>query len=213
MLAACLPYARWIDAFCDTGAFDPEQCRAVLEAGRGAGLGLRLHANQLGHGDGVKLAVELGAASVDHCTYLDDADIDALGSGQTVATFLPATDFSTRQPYPPARAVLDAGATVALATNTNPGSSNTTSMGFCIALAVREMGMTVPEAIYAATAGGAASLGLTDVGHLAPGARGDALVLEALSPVDFVYRPGVPLIAETFVAGQQVWSAELHRHP
>jgi imidazolonepropionase len=202
MLDACAPHCRWIDAFCETGAFTAEQCRAVLEAGRAAGLGLRLHGNQLGPGEGVRLAVELGAASVDHCTYLSDADIEALAGSRTVATFLPATDFSTRQPYPDARRVIDAGATVALATNTNPGSSNTTSIGFCIALAVRDLGMTVAEAVRAATRGGAEALRREDIGRLTPGARADAIVLEAASPVDFVYRPGVPLVRETFVAGR-----------
>ena len=139
MLAACAPLARWIDVFCEEGAFDADQSRAVLEAGRAAGLGLRVHGNQLGPGPGVRLAVELGAASVDHCTYLTDADVEALAGGDTVATFLPATDFSTRQPYPDARRVLDAGARVAIATNCNPGSSYTTSMAFCLALAVRDM--------------------------------------------------------------------------
>ena len=142
MLTAAAPHARWIDAFCEVGAFDADQCRAVLGAGRAAGLGLRLHANQLGVGPGVRLAVEMGCASADHCTHLAAADIEALASGDTVATFLPATDFSTRQPYPNARRVIDAGAKVALATNCNPGSSYTTSMAFCMALAVRDMGMT-----------------------------------------------------------------------
>ena len=138
----CAPHARWIDAFCERGAFDADQCRHVLHAGRDAGLGLRLHANQLGPGPGVQLAVELGCASADHCTYLSDDDVDALAGSDTVATFLPATDFSTRQPYPDARRVIDAGATVALATNCNPGSSYTTSMSFVIALAVRDLHMT-----------------------------------------------------------------------
>jgi imidazolonepropionase len=207
MLAACAPHCRWIDAFCETGAFSAEQCRAVLEAGRAAGLGLRLHGNQLGPGEGVRLAVELEAASVDHCTYLTDDDVAALAGSRTVATFLPATDFSTRQPYPDARRVIDAGASVALATNTNPGSSNTTSMAFCIALAVRDMGMTVSEAVRAATVGGAEALRREDLGRLAPGCRADAIVLDAASPVDFVYRPGVPLVRETFVAGVVAWAA------
>lgn len=207
MLDACAPRCRWIDAFCEAGAFTAEQCRAVLEAGRAAGLGLRLHGAQLGPGEGVRLAVEMEAASVDHCTYLTGADVEALAGSRTVATFLPATDFSTRQPYPDARRVIDAGATVALATNTNPGSSNTTSMAFCIALAVRDMGMTVEEAIHAATRGGAAALHRDDLGRLAPGARADAIVLEAASPIDFVYRPGVPLVRETFVGGRTAWVA------
>jgi imidazolonepropionase len=194
MLTSCAPHARWIDVFCERGAFDADQSRAVLEAGRRAGLGLRVHGNQLGPGPGARLAVEMGAASVDHCTYLDDADLEALAGGDTVATFLPATDFSTRQPYPDARRAIDAGVPVAIATNTNPGSSNTTSMSFCIALAVRDMGMTVEEALAAATAGGAAALRRTDVGRLGPGARADAVVLDATSYADLVYRPGVPLV-------------------
>ena len=200
MLDACAPLCRWIDVFCERGAFDADQSRAVLEAGREAGLGLRVHGNQLGPGPGVQLAVELGAASVDHCTYLADADVEALAASDTVATFLPATDFSTREPYPDARQAIDAGAPVALATNCNPGSSYTTSMSFCIALAVREMGMTIEEALLAATLGGAAALRREDVGHLAPGARANAVILDAPHYAHLVYRPGVPLIAETIVA-------------
>jgi len=194
MLAACAPHARWIDAFCEQGAFDADQCREVLVAGRAAGLGLRLHANQLGPGPGVQLAVELGCASADHCTYLSDADVDALAGSATVATFLPATDFSTRQPYPDARRVIDAGASVALATNCNPGSSYTTSMSFVIALAVRDLRMTATEALTAATLGGARALRRDDVGWLGPGSRADLVVLDAPSYTHLVYRPGVPLI-------------------
>ena len=201
MLAACAPHSRWIDAFCEHGPFDADQCRAVLCAGRDAGLGLRLHANQLGHGPGVQLAVELDCASADHCTYLSDDDIAALAGSNTVATFLPATDFSTRQPYPDARRLLDAGGTAALAANCNPGSSYTTSMPFCIALAVRDMRMTIDEAIWAATAGGAAALRRDDIGMVRPGARADLVILATDNPIDFVYRPGVPLVAATIVDG------------
>ena len=207
MLAQCAPHARWVDAFCETGAFTAEQCRAVLEAARGAGLGLRLHANQLGPGDGVLLGVEMGCASVDHCTYLDDRDIEALSGSPTVATFLPATDFSTRQPYPDSRRALDAGVTVALAANCNPGSSYTTSMPFCVALAVRELRMTPDEAILAATAGGAAALRRDDIGRLSPGSRAELIVLDASSPIDFVYRPGVPIVAMTMIGGTVVHGA------
>jgi imidazolonepropionase len=203
MLEACAPHARWIDVFCEEGAFDADQSRAVLEAGRAAGLGLRVHANQLGPGPGVRLAVELEAASADHCTYLTDDDIEALAASDTVATFLPATDFSTRQPYPDARRAIDAGVSVALATNTNPGSSYTTSMSFCIALAVRDMGMTPAEATAAATLGGANALRRDDIGRLSPGARADLIVLNAPSYVHLVYRPGVPLVRETLVAGSR----------
>ncbi len=201
MLAAAAPHARWIDAFCEVGAFDADQCRAVLTAGRAAGLGLRLHANQLGFGPGVQLAVEMGCASADHCTHLTDDDIAALASGSTVATFLPATDFSTRQPYPDARRVIDAGATVAIATNCNPGSSYTTSMSFCIALAVRDLRMTMEEALMAATLGGAQALQRTDVGRVSPGSRADMVVLDAPSYTHLVYRPGVPLVHMTIEQG------------
>ena len=202
MLEACAPECRWIDVFCERGAFDPDQARAVLVAGRDRGLGLRVHAAQLGVGPGVQLAVELDAASVDHCTYLSDGDVEALAGSDTVATLLPATDFSTRQLYPDARRLLDAGVGVALATNCNPGSSYTTSIGFCIALAVREMRMTAEEALQAATLGGAKALRRADLGRLAPGARADVVILDAPSYTHLVYRPGVPLVAATIVAGR-----------
>jgi len=196
MLAACAPHARWIDVFCEPAsahAFDGDAARAVLSAGRDAGLGLRVHANQLSAGPGVQLAVELGAASADHCTHLTDDDVDALASGTTVATLLPGVEFATRSPYPDARRLLEAGVTVALATDCNPGSCYTSSMPFCIALAVREMGMTPAEAVWAATAGGAAALDRGDVGRLGVGARADLTVLDAPSYRHLAYRPGVPL--------------------
>ena len=194
MLDAAAPYARWVDVFCDRGAFDGEQARAVLTAGRKRGLGVRVHANQLAAGPGVQLAVELGAASADHCTLLTDADVDALAGGDTVATLLPGAEFSTRSSYPDARRLLDAGAAVALATDCNPGSSFTTSMPFCIALAVREMRMTPAEAVWAATAGGARALRRDDVGVLTPGKRADVIILDAPSHLHLAYRPGVPLV-------------------
>ncbi|WP_428961656.1 imidazolonepropionase [Micromonospora fluostatini] len=202
MLHAAAPYARWVDVFCERGAFDADHARAILTCGQAAGLGVRVHANQLGPGPGVRLGVELGAASVDHCTHLDDADVDALagtarpdGTGTaTVATLLPGAEFSTRSPYPDARRLLDAGVTVALATDCNPGSSYTSSVPFCVALAVREMGMTPAEAVWAATAGGARALRRDDVGVLRPGARADLVILDAPSHLHLAYRPGVPLI-------------------
>jgi imidazolonepropionase len=194
MLDACAPRARWIDAFCETGAFDVDQARAILTAGQARGLGARLHAGQLGESGGVRLAVELGAASVDHCTFLSAADVDALAAGSTVATLLPGAEFSTRQPYPDARRLLDAGVTVALATDCNPGSSFTSSMPFCIALAVRELGMTPAEALWSATAGGARALWRDDIGVIAPGRRADLVLLDAPSYVHLAYRPGVPLV-------------------
>jgi imidazolonepropionase len=200
MLDACAPHARWIDAFCESGAFDVDQARAILRAGIARGLGARMHAGQLGESGGVRLAVELGAASVDHCTFLSAADIDALAAGDTVATLLPGVEFSTRQPYPDARRLLDAGVTVALATDCNPGSSFTSSMPFCIAVAVRDMGMTPAEALSAATAGGAAALRRGDIGEIAVGQRADLVVLDAPSYVHLAYRPGVPLISRVFRA-------------
>ena len=172
MLEACAPHARWVDVFCERGAFDEDQAREILRAGEAQGLRGRLHANQLGHGPGVRLAAELGLVAVDHCTYLDDADVAALADSGTVATLLPGVEFSTRQPYPDARRLLDAGVSVAIASDCNPGSSYTSSMPLCVALAVREMGMTPAEATYAATAGGAAALDRTDVGRLVPGCAG-----------------------------------------
>src|SRR6266536_5533282 len=198
MLKAAAPYARWVDVFCERGAFDAEQARTVLRAGIDAGLRARVHANQLAQGPGVQLAVELGAASADHCTHLSDADVKALADCGTVATLLPGAEFSTRSPYPDARALLDAGVTVALATDCNPGSSYTTSMPFCIALAVREMRMTTEEAVWSATAGGARALRRTDLGRLDPGARADLVVLDAPSYRFLAYRPGVPQIAQVW---------------
>ena len=203
MLDACAPHARWIDVFCDQGAFDVDQARTILQAGKAKGLGARLHANQLGHGDGVQLACEVSAIAVDHCTYLSDADVDALASSGTTATLLPGVEFSTRSPYPDARRLLDAGCYVALATDCNPGSSYTTSMPLCIALAVREMGMTPGEALLAATQGGAGALDRDEVGHLQVGATADIAVLDAPSYLHLAYRPGVPLVHAVFIEGRQ----------
>jgi imidazolonepropionase len=202
MLAACAPQARWIDVFVERGAFDAAAARAVLTAGISAGLGARVHAAQLGPGPGPALAAEVGAASADHCTHLTDADVGALKDAGVVATLLPAAEFSTRSPYPDARRLLDAGVTVALATDCNPGTAYTTSMPFVVALAVRELGMTPAEAVHAATAGGAAALRRPDVGVLRPGARADLALLEAPSFVHLAYRPGVPLVGTVVRAGQ-----------
>jgi imidazolonepropionase len=202
MLEAAAPHARWIDVFCEAGAFDADQARAILLAGRAHGLAGRLHANQLGPGPGVQLACELGLTAVDHCTYLDDADVAALAGSGTVATLLPGVEFSTRSPYPSGRRLLDAGVTVALASDCNPGSCYTSSMPLCIALAVREMGMTPAEALWSATLGGARALGRDDVGRLAVGAAADYAVLDAPSHVHLAYRPGVPLVSATGVGSR-----------
>ncbi len=207
MLEACAPHARWIDAFCERGAFDADQARAVLDAGEAVGLRGRLHANQLGPGPGVRLACERGLLAVDHCTYLDDADVEALRDSGTIATLLPGVEFSTRQPYPDARRLLDAGVRVALASDCNPGSCFTSSIPLCVALAVREMGMTPAEAVHAVTATAAASLdldGADGVGRLVPGRRADLVLLDAPSHVHLAYRPGVPLVAGVWQGGRPV---------
>jgi imidazolonepropionase len=205
MLRACAPLARWIDVFCDTGAFSEDETRAVLSAGVAAGLQPRIHGNQLGPGPGARIAVEFDAASVDHCTYLSFEDVAALAGSRTVATLLPGADFGTRSPYPDARRLLSAGVTVALATDCNPGTSYVTSMPFVMVLAVREMRMTPAEALYAATAGGAKALRRSDVGYLAPGASADLVVLDAPSFVHLAYRPGAPLVAQTWKRGERMF--------
>jgi imidazolonepropionase len=198
MLQAVAPYARWIDVFCEphsAHAFHVEEARKVLTAGAAAGLGLRVHANQLGPGPGVQLAVELGAASVDHCTYLDDADVDALAAAAdtTVATLLPGVEFCTRSPYPDAARLRAAGVSLGLATDCNPGTCYSSSMPWVISLAVRELGLTPDQALLAATAGSAKSLGRTDIGRLVLGNRADLTVLDAPSYLHLAYRPGVPI--------------------
>lgn len=208
MLDAVAGMVQWVDVFCEDGAFDGAQSERVLRAAAAKGLGLRVHGNQLGEGPGVQLAVRLGAASVDHCAYLSDADVDALAGSDTVATVLPACDLSTRQPLAPARRLLDAGATVAIATNANPGSSYTTSMAFCVATAVLQMGLTVDEAVWAATRGGARALRVDSgdgaVGVIRPGARADLHVLDAPSTTHLAYRPGVPLTWAVWRQGRRI---------
>ena len=202
MLEAAAPHARWIDVFCERGAFDDDQARRILEVGAVAGLRGRLHANQLGPGPGVRLAAELGLTAVDHCTYLEDADVDALRDSGTIATLLPGVEFSTKQPYPDARRLIDAGVRVAIASDCNPGSCYTSSVPLCVALAVREMGMTPAEAVHAATFRGAEALDRDDVGALVVGRRADLMVLDAPTHVHLAYRPGVPLVTATWKDGR-----------
>jgi imidazolonepropionase len=204
MLDACAPSSKWVDVFCEEGAFGADECLAVLAAGQAAGLAPRVHANQLGYGPGIKVAVEVGAASADHCTFVSDADLDALASSRTVATLLPLAEFSTRQPYPDARRLLDAGVIVAIATDCNPGSSFSSSMPLGVALAVRDLHLTTREAVWAATAGGAMALRRDDIGHLGVGARADVVMLDAPSHAYLAYRPGVPQIAAVWQAGRRV---------
>jgi imidazolonepropionase len=204
MLSGAAAHAKWIDVFCDRGAFDVDQAREILTAGIAAGLAPRIHANQLANIGAIELAVELDCASADHCTHLSERDIELLAGSNTVATLLPGAEFSTRSAYPDARRLIDAGATVALATDCNPGSSYTTSMPFCIAVAVREMHMSPAEALWSATAGGAAALRRTDVGHLGLGAAADFVILNAPSHQHLAYRPGVNLIGQTWRNGKPI---------
>ena len=204
MLTAVSPFAKWIDVFCDRGAFDADQALQILRTGEAAGLMPRIHANQLEAGGGIEVAVACDAASADHCTHLTERDVELLAGSNTVATLLPGAEFSTRSPYPDARRLIDAGATVALATDCNPGSSYTTSMPFCIAVAVREMHLTPEQALWSATAGGAKALRRTDVGHLGIGARADFSILNAESHTHLSYRPGVNLIHQVWQSGQLV---------
>ena len=205
MLETCAPNAKWVDVFCDVGAFDVDQSRAILKAGIAKGLQPRIHANQLTQGGGVQLAVELDCASADHCTHLSDADIEALAGSNTVATLLPGAEFSTRATYPDAKKLFAAGATVALATDCNPGSSYTTSMSFCIAVAIRDMGFSPEQAIWSATMGGAKALRRNDIGALSVGMRADLSILSAPSFRHLGYRPGVDQISQVFKAGKTIY--------
>ena len=203
MTDAAADVATGVDAFCEEGAFDVDQCREVLTAGAAHGLAVHVHANQLRPGGGVQLAAELGALSADHCTHLSDDDVAALRDASVVAVLVPAAEFSTGSPYAPARRLVDAGVTVALATDCNPGTSFTTSMPFVVALACRQQRLRPLEALRAATLGGAAALG-ADAGHLRPGARADLVVLDAPSPTWLAYRPGVDLVRSVLRGGQVV---------
>jgi imidazolonepropionase len=205
MLDAALPHSKWVDVFCDIGAFDVDQSREVLKAGIAKGLLPRIHANQLAAGGGVQLAVELDCASADHCTHLSAEDIDALAGSNTVATLLPGAEFSTRATYPDAKKLFAAGVTVAIATDCNPGSSYTTSMAFCMAVAIRDMGFSPEQALWSATLGGARALRRKDVGALSVGMRADLVLLGAPSFRHLGYRPGVDQISQVIKAGKSIY--------
>ena len=204
MLENARQHAKWIDVFCDRGAFSVAEAREILEAGIAAGLMPRLHANQLENLGAIPMAVELDCASVDHCTHLTAEDIAALSGSNTVVTLVPGAEFSTRSQYPDARRLVAAGVTVALATDCNPGSSFTTSMPFCIAIAVREMGLTPDQAVWAATRGGAKAL-RNNKGSLTVGSTADFVVLDAPNHIHLAYRPGVQLVEKTFIGGELVF--------
>ena len=196
--------AKWIDVFCDRGAFTAEQSESILRAGMAHGMIPRIHANQLEAGKGVQLAVSLNAASADHLSNSTAADIELLASSSTVATLLPGAEFSTHLQSHLGRKFLDAGATVAIASDCNPGSSYTTSMPFCIATAVSLLGFTVEEAVLAATFGGAQALRRDDIGQLRVGMKADLVLLDAPSYIHLAYRPGVNLVHSTYKSGRAV---------
>jgi imidazolonepropionase len=204
MLDAVAPHAKWIDVFCDRGAFSPDQTRQILKAGIAKGLLPRLHANQLEPGEGIKVGVELGAASVDHISHFNDSDIAALANSNTVATFLPGAEFSTRSKYPDARPMFSAGIQVAIASDCNPGSSYTTNISLMVALAVREMFFTPEQALWSATKGGALALRRNDVGYLSVGAKADFTILSSNSYLHLAYRPGVNLIEQVWRNGNKI---------
>jgi imidazolonepropionase len=204
MLDAALPFSKWIDVFCDKGAFSVDDARTILKAGMAKGLLPRIHANQLQEGQGVRLGVELDAASVDHVSHLSERDIQALSTSKTVATLLPGAEFSTRSAYPDVRPLLEASITVALASDCNPGSSYTTSMPFIIAIAVREMHFSPEQALWSATMGGAKALRRDDIGHLFEGARANFSILNADSYIHLAYRPGVQLVEQVWRDGLQI---------
>lgn len=204
MLESVSENSKWIDVFSDRGAFDPDQTRRILKAGIAKGLKPRLHANQLEQGMGISIGVEFDAASVDHVSHFTDGDIALLAGSNTVATLLPGAEFSTRSAYPDARRMLEAGVTVALASDCNPGSSYTNNMSFIIALAVREMYFTPEQALWSATAGGAAALRRTDIGRLTPGALADFAILTSPSYIHLAYRPGVDQIEQVWRNGRRI---------
>lgn len=190
MLDKCAPYAKWIDVFCDTGAFEVSEAREILQAGINKGLKGRIHGNQLGHTGGAKLAAEMKLASIDHGTYLSDEDIEHLAASEVTVTLLPATEFFTNSPYPDGKRLLDSGLQIALASNCNPGSSYLSSMSINMSIAVREMKMTPAQALYAATKGGAQALQLEDVGHLQISATANLIIWDAPSYQHITYRFG-----------------------
>ncbi len=196
--------AKWVDVFCDKGAFSEDQSRRIYDAGIAHGMIPRIHANQLQRTNAVQLAIELGAASADHLSNSNDEDIQALAASKTVATLLPGAEFSTQHEGKLGRKFLDAGAKVAIASDCNPGSSYTTSMPFCIAAAVSLMGFTVEEAVLAATLGGAQALRRSDIGKIAPGFQADLALLESESYIHLAYRPGINLISQTYKSGRAV---------
>jgi imidazolonepropionase len=201
MLDACAPFAQFCDVFCDDAAFTVDETRRILEAAKHHGLGVRVHADQLGRVGAAALAADLNAASADHLDHATDDDLAEMRRAGTAAVLLPAVSLSMRMPYPDGRRIWDSGVTVALATDCNPGTAYVESMPFVVALASLNVGLTPEEALWAATSGAARSLGLADRGHLVPGSLGDLVVLDAPSYLHIPYRPDRDLIAAVVKRG------------
>ncbi len=204
MLDEVAPYADFCDVFCDDAAFTVDEARTVVASAQAAGLGIRMHTEQLSRNGGAQMAAEVGAASADHLDHATDGDLRALADAGTAAVLLPTVSFSMRLPYPDARRVWDSGATVALATDCNPGTSYVETMPLVIALASLEMGLTPEEAVWAATRGAALSLRLEDRGVIAPGAVADLVVLDAPSYTHLPYRPDGGLVSQVVKRGRVV---------
>jgi len=186
--------AEFCDVFVDRGAFGVDSARTIFEAAARQGLAARLHAEQLTHTGASLLAAELGAASADHLDHASAQDAAALAAAGVAAVLLPGVSLSMRIPPPPTRTLWDAGVTVALATDCNPGTSYVESMPLMVALGSLQLGLTPDEAVWAATRGGARSVRRDDLGCVRPGARGDLVVLDAPSHRHLVYRPGTNLV-------------------
>ena len=206
MLPACAPKARFCDVFCDAGAFTVDEAREVLEAGKAHGLTPRLHAEQLTHNGGARLAAEMAAASADHLDHASPADLEALAAAGTVAVALPGVSLSLRLPFPDVGRLRDAGVTVAIATDANPGTSYVLTMPFVVALACLEMGMSPEDAVWAATRGGALSLRRRDLGIVTHGSAGDLVVLDADTYLGLPYRPDSRLVTQVVKGGRLVTS-------
>ncbi len=204
MLPAFAGRARFCDVFCERTAFSVDETRRILTRAAELGYLLKLHANQLGPTGGARLAAELGAVSADHLDFASDDELEALRVVGVVGTLLPGCSFSLSVAYPSARKLLDMGLRVALATDFNPGTSYCENMQMMIALAVSAMGMTLEEALEAATLGGAAALRMEhEIGSLEPGKRCDLAILRTTDEREFAYHFGVNLVERTLVRGQE----------
>jgi imidazolonepropionase len=200
--------ARFCDVFCDHGFYTVDEARTVLHAARDAGLGLKVHADELASVGAAELAAELSAISAEHLLHVSREGIRALAHSGTVAVLLPATAFVLGEPYPPARKLIQAGVSVAVGTDFNPGSSPVASLPLVLSLAVLKLGLSPEEALAAATLNAAAAIGLADaVGSLEPGKQGDLVVWDARSYEEIPYWIGQNLAEVVVQRGRVVWKS------